>query len=92
MNSFDVTALLLHVCAQLNLGDITSPPEKLTGGALHHTFRIAKRTLRNSLVSCLNLKIHLRDSSVEPQIRTYNPPFPLSKSLKRIKKCGRFNE
>ena len=75
------------------LGQLNRLTKKKSASALsNHTFRIAKRTLRNSLVSYLILKIHLRDSSVEPQIRTYNPPFPLSKSLKRIEKCGRVNE
>ena len=40
MSDFNITALLSNVCSLLKLGDITEPPKKLTGGALHQNWKV----------------------------------------------------
>lgn len=40
VSAVDITALLSRICALLQLGEITSPPERLTGGALHQNWKI----------------------------------------------------
>lgn len=56
MSSFDVTNLLLNICSQLNLSEITIPPEKLTRGVLHQNWKITTSNT-NYVIKKLNSQI-----------------------------------